>query len=128
MTSRRSSGVAAAARHLLPSAGRRLVSRVDPAGYGANFDAIGSAARARGIPVVFLKVCCCKEGYNEKLDEAARRHGIRVVTVEEVMSTAIAKPEERQKHSRLNPLGAELVVVAALADSPAAELGRGSAP
>jgi len=142
-------------RSLLPSAERRLVPRVDPAGYGANLDAIGSVARARGIPVVFLKVCCCKEGYNEILDEAARSHRIPVVTAEEVMSAAIAKPEVRRKYGgligeidgwysleekksdfsllfyfrdrcHLNPLGAELVA-AALAGTLAGELeGRGA--
>jgi lysophospholipase L1-like esterase len=143
-------------RRLLPSGEERLVPRVDPESYGANLDAVGAAARARGIPVVFLKVCCCKEGYNEKLDEAARRHGIPVVTAEEGMSVAMAQPEVRQKYSsligeidgwysleekkadfsllfyfrdqcHLNPLGAELTA-AALAGSLAAELGKGAAP
>jgi lysophospholipase L1-like esterase len=143
-------------RGLLPSAEGSLVPRVDTAGYAANLDAIGSAARSRSIPVVFLKVCCCEEGYNEGLEEAARRYHIPVMTAEEVMSEAIAKPEVRRKYSsligeidgwysleekksdfsllfyfrdrcHLNPLGAELVA-AALAGTLAGELKEGDAP
>jgi hypothetical protein len=141
---------------LFPGEKKDLVPRVDEAQFAANLDAIGEEAGSRGIPIIFFKVCCCEEGYNDKLETAARRYGMPVVTAAEVMSVAIAEAEIRREYAglireidgwysleekksdhsllfyyrdqcHLNPLGAELAAVA-LAETLAGSPGMRPAP
>ena len=128
------------------------VPRVSPEAWSDNLTALLARARERGLPVVFLRVCCCTEEYERRLQEAAARYAMPVLDARAACERTLADPGMQQRHARrlaeiahwygeaerradpslrylfrdgchLNPLGAELVA-GALAERLAGMVGQ----